>query len=100
RLPPPFHHSPAEVLTLYQGRLDPPSHQFVPIIDLHVRSPDRSSLDSDLNVSQTRLGSESPRLVDGTRTRNSLDNRVHLFFQTIPLNCSPAFRSSVKRLSV
>src|SRR5437667_12536126 len=69
----------------------------MPIVDLHVRSTDRSGLDPDLNVSQTRPCSEGPWLVDGTGTRNSLENCVHLVFQTIPLNCSPAFRPSVKR---
>jgi len=95
-----FHYLSRELVTHYERRLDPLSHQFVPIIDLHVRSTDRSGLDSDLNVSQTRLGSESPRLVDSTWTWNSLDDSVHLLFQMIPLNCSPAFRSTVKRLSV
>src|SRR2546422_7226782 len=95
---PRFHHLSCELVTHYEGRLDPLSHQFVPIIDLHVSSTDRSGLDSDLNVSQTWLWSEGPWLVDSTRTRNSLDNCVHLFFQTIPLNCSPAFRSSGKTL--
>src|SRR5438132_14244678 len=89
-LPPRFHHFSCELVTHYQGRLDPPSHQFVPIIYLHVRSTDRSSLDSDLNVSQIRLGRVSPRPVDGTMTRNRLDHRVPLFLPTIPLNYSPA----------
>src|SRR5207247_5285411 len=71
---PRFHHFSRELVTHNEGRLDPLSHQFVPIIDLHVRSADRSRLDPDLNVSQTRLGSEGPWLVDGTGTRNSLDN--------------------------
>src|SRR5260370_2362161 len=96
--PPRRHQSCSrEVGTRDKGRLEPVSHQFVPIIDLHVRPTDRSSLDPDLNVSQTWLSSESPRLIDGTRTRNSLDDGVHLFFQRIPLNCSRPFRSSVKR---
>src|SRR5439155_2623822 len=95
-----FHHLSRELVTHYERRLDPLSHQFVPIIDLHIRSTDRSSLNSDLNVSRTRLGSERPRLVDSTWTWNSLDDSVHLLFQMIPLNCSPAFRSTVKRLSL
>src|SRR6266568_6766519 len=96
---PRFHHFSRELVTHYERRLDPLSHQFVPIIDLHVRSTDRSCLDSDLNVSQTRLRSEGPWLIDGTGTRHSLDNCMHLIFQTIPLSCSPAFGWSVKRLS-
>src|SRR5207302_264585 len=97
---PRFHHLSRKLVTHHQRRLDPLSHQFMPIIDLHIRSTDRSSLNSDLNVSQTRLWSERPRLVDSTWTWNSLDDSVHLLFQRIPLNCSPAFRSTVKRLSV
>jgi hypothetical protein len=81
---PRFHHFSCELVTHYERRLDPLSHQFVPVIDLHVRPTDRSSLDPDLNISQTRLRSESPRLIDGTGTRNSLDDSVHLSFQTNP----------------
>jgi hypothetical protein len=81
---PRFHHFSRELVTHYERRLDPLSHQFVPIIDLHIRSTDRSGLDSDLNVSQTWLRSEGPRLVDRTGTRDSLDDGVHLFFQMIP----------------
>jgi hypothetical protein len=67
-----------------ERRLDPLSHQLMPIIDLHIRPTDRSGLDSDLNVSQTRLRSENPRLIDGAGTRDGLDDSVHLFFQRIP----------------
>src|SRR3989442_15531925 len=81
---PRLHHFSCELVTHYERRLDPLSHEFVPIIDLHVRSTDRSSLNSNLNVSQTKLRSERPWLVDGAGTRNSLDNSVHLLFQRIP----------------
>src|SRR5438132_14370924 len=71
---PRLHHPSRELVTHYERRLDPLSHQLVPIIDLHVRPTDRSGLDSDHNVPQSGLGSEGPWLVDRTRTRNSLDD--------------------------
>src|SRR5207302_8002865 len=43
---PRFHHLSCELVTHHLGRLDPLSHQFVPIINLHIRSTDRGSLDS------------------------------------------------------
>src|SRR5260370_25250949 len=46
---PRFHHLSRELVTHDKRRLDPLSHQFMPIIDLHVRPTDRSGLDSDLN---------------------------------------------------
>src|SRR2546425_11441943 len=71
---PRLHHPSRELVTHYERRLDPLSHQLVPIIDLHVRPTDRSGLDPDHNVPQSGLGSEGPWLVDRTRTRNSLDD--------------------------
>src|SRR3989442_12966636 len=49
---PRFHNLSREFVTHYERRLDPLSHQFVPIIDLHVSPTDRSGLDSNLNVPQ------------------------------------------------
>src|SRR5207247_9730670 len=53
---PRLHHPSRELVTHYERRLDPLSHQLVPIIDLHVRPTDRTGLASDRNVHHSGLG--------------------------------------------
>src|SRR5436853_2495073 len=96
-LPANFHDFSGELVSHDHWRLDFVSDGFVPVVDVHVCSTDRSGLDPDENVSQTEFGCR-PWFEDCAGTRRRLHNSAHLFFQQISSKLDVSrTKSAVKR---